>query len=133
MLQWFLCFIMACRTGLPDNRLRRSFSRLYSGISRFLTIFDKKSLKVFATSVSLDSTLSLLTKIIVSLDLTLSERKGLTVCQKFLLSVISFSFNLEKYSFFSFPFSLFVIEFFVKVSGIFFEFVSETRSLHNGF
>ena len=97
MLGWFLYFIMACRTRLPDNRLWRSSSNLYSGISRFLTIFEKKSLKVFATSVSLDSTLSLLTKIIVSLNLTLSQRKGLTVCQNFLLSVISFLFNLAKH------------------------------------
>ena len=102
MLGWVLYFIMACSTGLPDNLLWRSSSHLYSGISRFLTVFEEKSLKVFATSVSLDSTLSLLTKIIVSLDLTLSVRKGLTVCQNFLLSVISFSFNLAKYSFFSF-------------------------------
>ena len=102
MLGWFLYFIMACRTRLPDNRLWRSSSNLYSGISRFLTIFEKKSLKVFATSVSLDSTLSLLTKIIVSLNLTLSQRKGLTVCQNFLLSVISFLFNLAKHSFFPF-------------------------------
>ena len=67
-----------------------------------LRIFEKKSLKEFATSVSLDSTLSSMTKIIVSLDLTLSERKGFTVCQNFLLSVIYFSFNLAKYSFFPF-------------------------------
>ena len=69
---------------------------------KIFTVFEKKSLKVFATSVSLDSILSLLTKIIVSLDLTFSERKGLTVCQNFLLSVISFSFNLAAYSFFLF-------------------------------
>ena len=41
-------------------------------------------------------------KIVASLDLTLSERKGLTICQNFLLSVISFSFNFAKYSFFPF-------------------------------
>ena len=57
-------------------------------------------MKVFATSGSLDYILLLLTKIIASLDLTLSEKiKGLTVCQSFLLLAISSSFNLEKYSF----------------------------------
>ena len=70
MLGWFFYLNMACRTRSLDNRLWRSFSHLHSGISRFLTVLEKKSLKVFATSVSIDSILSLLTKIIASLDLT---------------------------------------------------------------
>ena len=54
MLGCFLYLIMACRTGLPNNRLLRSSSHLHSGISRFLTMFEKSS-KVFATSISLGS------------------------------------------------------------------------------
>ena len=119
MLEWFLYFIMACRTGLPGNRLWRSSSHLYSGNSRYLTIFEKKTIESFCYFRFLNSTLSLLTKTIVSLDLTLSERKGFTVCQNFPLSMISFSFNLAEYSFFSHSqkgdrvVSLFVIEYLV--------------------
>ena len=73
-----------------------------------------------------------------SLDLTLSERKGLTVCQNFLLSVMSFSFNLAKYSFFSFLrretiISLFFIEQFILVVRIIEKFVSKACSLHDSF
>ena len=64
---------MACMTGLLHNLFWRSFLHLYSKILRFLTIFEKKSLKAFATSVSLDSILSLLTKIIASLHLILKK------------------------------------------------------------
>ena len=115
MLGWFLYFIIACKSRWLDNLLCRSFSHSYFGIFRFFTIFEKKSLKIFAILFSLDFIFSLSTKIMASLDLTLSERKGLTVCQNFLLSVMSFSFNLAKYSFFSFIrretiISLFVIE-----------------------
>ena len=70
MLGWFLYFIMACRTDYWIYQLWRSSSHLNSGILRILTIFEKKSLKVFATSIFLDSTLSLLTKTIVFLDVT---------------------------------------------------------------
>ena len=102
MFGWFLYIIMACRTGLLDNRLWRSSSHRYSGILRFLTIFQKKLLKVFPTSVSLDSILPFMTKVIASLDLTLSERKGLMVSQNFLLLVNASSFNSAKHSFFPF-------------------------------
>ena len=99
MLGWFLTLIWLVRLDCVDL-LCRSSSYWYYGILRFLTIFEKKTLKVFATSFSLDSIFPLLTKVIVSLDLTLSERKGSTVCQNFLLLVMSF--NFAKYYFFSF-------------------------------
>lgn len=108
MLGWYLYFIFACRTELFDNLLCRLYllcklsSHWYSRTSRFWTILEKNSFKVFATSFSLDSIISLLSKMIDALDLTLPKRKGLTVCQNCLLSVTSFYFSFIKYSFFSF-------------------------------
>ena len=55
-----------------------------------------------ATSASSETKLSFSIKVIFSLNLVFSERKGLIVCQNFLLSVISFWFKLVKKNFFSF-------------------------------
>ena len=67
------------------------------GISRFLTRFEKNWLKSWATSDSLETNSSFSTKVMFSLDFNFSERKGLTICQNFLLSMISFSLRLAKY------------------------------------
>ena len=69
---------------------------------RFFTIFQKKSLKFLPLHFHQILYYCYLTKVIVSLDLTLSERKGLPVFQNVLLSVVSFSFNFAKYYFFFF-------------------------------
>ena len=49
-------------------------------------MFEKKLLRVFATSTSSGVIFSLFTKIIFSLNLILSKGKGVTVQQNFLLS-----------------------------------------------
>ena len=56
MLGHYLYFIIACKTGLLDNLLCKLTSYYNSGIARFLTIFEKKSIRLFATSTALDST-----------------------------------------------------------------------------
>ena len=55
-----------------------------------------------ATSTSSDIISSFISSSYFSLDLFFWERKGLTVHQNFLLSVIFFSFRFAKYSFFTF-------------------------------
>ena len=65
-------------------------------------MFEKKPFKVFATSSSLEIVLPFSIHTKISLDLLFSVKNGLTVCYKFLLSVISFSLRFAKYCFFSF-------------------------------
>ena len=65
-------------------------------------MFEKKLFRVFATSTSSDVILPLFTKVLFSLDLILAERRGLTVYQNFLLSVISFHCMFAKYFFYLF-------------------------------
>ena len=85
-----------------DNIRRRSLFANISGIFKFLTTFEKNLLRVFATSKSSDIISSFLIKVIFSLDLFFSERKGLTVCQNFLLSMMFFSLMFAKYSLLTF-------------------------------
>ena len=47
MLWWFLYFNITCKVEWLDNLFYRSSLQWYSGIFRFFTIFEKKSLKVF--------------------------------------------------------------------------------------
>ena len=84
--------------------MRRLSVTNFSWIFKFLTTFEKQLLRVFATSTSSDMASSVFNKVIFSLDLPFSERKALTVCQNFLLSVIFFfvSFRCAKYSLFTF-------------------------------
>ena len=97
MLGWFLYFIIAFKVGCLDNIRGRLLFANFSGIFKFLTTFEKNLLRVFATSKSSDIISSFLIKVIFSLDLFLSERKGLTVCQNFLLSMMFFSLMFAKY------------------------------------
>ena len=71
---------------------------LYLILRYFKTFHNirKKLLRQFATSASSETKFLLSIKVIFSFDLVFSERKGLIVCQNFLLSVISFSFKLAK-------------------------------------
>ena len=55
---------------------------------------EEKVFKTLAVLLSVLMNLSFSIKIIFSSDVVLSERKGLTVFQKVLLSVIFFSFKL---------------------------------------
>ena len=74
-------------------------------VFRNFEIFNEvweKLLGVFATFTASDVICSLFTKIVFSLYIFLSVRRGLTVCQNILLSVISFSFRFAKCSFFPF-------------------------------
>ena len=74
-------------------------------VFRNFEIFNEvweKLLRVLATFTASDVICSLFTKIVFSLNIFLSIRRGLTVCQNILLSVISFSFRFAKCSFFSF-------------------------------
>ena len=98
MLGWSLYFKTAIKTGW-FSKFRCSVSPTsYLGISRFLTIFEENWLKRCATSDSLETNSSFSTKVIFSLDFNFSGRKGLTVWQNFLLSMISFSLRLANYS-----------------------------------
>ena len=102
MLGWFLYLKTAFRVGWLFIFKCKSSPTSYLGISRFLTILEKKLLRQFATSASSETKFSSSIKVIFSLDLVFSERKGLIVCQNFLLSVMSFSFRWANYFFFSF-------------------------------
>ena len=102
MLGWSLYFKIAIKVGLFFKFRCSVSSTTYLAISIFLTIFEKNWLKRCATSYSLETNSSFSTKVIFSLDFNFSERKGLTVCQNFLLFMISFSLRLAKYSLFSF-------------------------------
>ena len=64
----------------------------YTGILMLLMIVEKKVFKTLAVSLSGLMILSFSIKVIFSSDGVLSERKGLSVFQKVLLSVIFFSF-----------------------------------------
>ena len=57
-------------------------------------MLEKKVFKTLAAFLSVLMTLSFSVKVIFSSDGVLSERKGLTVYRKVLLSVIFFSFKL---------------------------------------
>ena len=59
---------IAFNVGSLDNLGGRLFSEQYSGIVKFLIIVEKKLLRVFASSTSLDVMFSLFTKVIFSLD-----------------------------------------------------------------
>ena len=63
----------------------------YSGILRLPTIFEKKISKTWTVFSSFETISFPFINFIFSLDVILSERKGLTVFQKALLSVIFFS------------------------------------------
>ena len=68
-------------------------------IPNFLTIFTKYSLNSFEISIS-SSIISLFsTNLIVVLALTLFEKRGLTICQNFLLSNTEFTSRFPKMSF----------------------------------
>ena len=100
---WMVFILKNCFKGRVTIRIKLQII-LYI-ILRHFKIFNnirKKLFREFATSASSETKFSFSIKVIFSLDLVFSERKGLIVCQKFLLSVISFSFKLAKYFFFSF-------------------------------
>ena len=63
-------------------------------------MFEKKSFKVLATSPSLEIVLPFSINTILSLDLIFPEKNGLTVGQKFMLLVISFSLRFANYCLF---------------------------------
>ena len=74
-------------------------------VFRNFEIFNEiweKLLGMFATFTASYVICVLFTKIVFSLNIFLSVRRGLTVCQNILLSVISFSFRFAKCSFFPF-------------------------------
>ena len=67
---------------------------VYSGTSRLLMMVEKKVFKTFAVLLSVLMILFFSINVIFSSDEVLSERKGLTVFQKVLLSGLFFSFKL---------------------------------------
>ena len=60
-------------------------------------MLQKYLLNVSAISSSLDKVTGLLIELIVSLWFTLSEERGFTVCQNFLLSALLLIFIFAKY------------------------------------
>ena len=62
----------------------------FVNIPSFFTIFTKYSLNSFAIWISSSIVSSFSTNLIVVLDLILFEKRGLTICQNFVLSVIEF-------------------------------------------
>ena len=100
MLGWSLYFKIAIKVGL-FFKIRCSIFAAYH-IFGYIKIFNNIWKKRCATSYSLETKSSFFTKIIFSLGFNFSERKGLTVCQNFLLSMISILLRLAKYFFFSF-------------------------------
>ena len=67
---------------------------VYSGTSRLLMMVEKKVFKTFAVLLSVLMILFFSINVMFSSDEVLSERKGLTVFQKVLLSGLFFSFKL---------------------------------------
>ena len=58
------------------------------------TIFENKSIKLLATSFCLSTILLLSFKVIETADFVLSKKRGFTVFQNFLMSVMSFASRL---------------------------------------
>ena len=75
-------------TGSVKSSAEGSLIEGLSGSDMFLAMLQKYLLNVSAISSSLDKVTSLSIKFIVSLWFILSEKRGLTVCQNFLLSAI---------------------------------------------
>ena len=93
ILGWSLYFWIDFKTGSLMT-LEIGSDTGYSGILRWLMMVEEKVFKTLAVLLSVLMNLSFSIKIIFSSDVVLSERKGLTVFQKVLLSVIFFSFKL---------------------------------------
>ena len=93
ILGWSLYFWIDFKTGSLIT-LERGSDTGYSGILRWLMMVEEKVFKTLAVLLSVLMNLSFSIKIIFSSDRVLSERKGLTVFQKVLLSMIFFSFKL---------------------------------------
>ena len=93
ILGWSLYFRIDFKTGSLTSLEIGSDTR-YSGILRLLIMVEKKVFKTLAVLLLVLMILSFSIKVIFSSDGVLSERKGLNVLQKVLLSVIFFSFKL---------------------------------------
>ena len=93
ILEWFLYFVVACHAGWLEKLWWNVSATLYARISRYLSIFVKNPFKEFSASSSFFCS----TNIILSLDLILSDKKGLTVCQIFLSWVMYLLLRLVKY------------------------------------
>ena len=93
ILGWSVYFRTDFKTGSLTSLQIGSDTR-YSGILRLLMMVEKKVFKALPVFLSNLIILFFSIKVIFSSDVVLSERKGLTVFQKILLSVIFFSFEL---------------------------------------
>ena len=92
---------MALKTGSLTFSVTELFE-LNFGILSFFTISEKKLFKVSAVSDSDVSIFSFSVRFIFSLDTDLSESKGFTVFQNFLLSIKIFLIQILVTFFFSF-------------------------------
>ena len=77
----------------------KGFVSLNSGIFKLFTKFENNEFSSSATLISWVKILSFPANVIISFDLILSERTGLTVFQNFLLSVTSFWYRFAQYCF----------------------------------
>ena len=104
MLGLSLDFGMTFKVECLDKLRGRywSASANYSGIFKFLTVFEKKSVQGICYLHLIKHNFFIFEQVYFSLDLFFSERNYFTVNQDFLLSVIFFSFKFLKYCFFSF-------------------------------
>ena len=85
MLGWSLYFkINFIITSATFSKLELLSTQ--AGILRFVTMFEKKEFKVFATSLSYEIISLFSTNVICSLETILFERKGFTVFLNVLLS-----------------------------------------------
>ena len=101
MLGWFLYLSIAFKVRCIDRLCGSLSSTVFRNFEIFSEVWEKLY-RVIATFTASDVIYSSFTKIVFSLNLFLSLRRGLTVCQNILLSVISFSFRFAKCSFFPF-------------------------------
>ena len=105
--------------------------------ANLLTIFTRSLWKSFVIVIS-SSVFSLFsTNLIVVLALTLFEKRGLTICQNFLLSDIKFTSRFVKFSFFDFfqevyaKVSLFFVLFSRHLWSIAQKLISKSRMFHS--
>ena len=81
------CFITNFKFPISSAE---GFVSLYLGILKFFTTFENNEFSLSATFMSCVKIMPSSASIVFSFDLSLSERKVLTVFQNFLLSATSF-------------------------------------------